>query len=155
MRTLIFATAFVLSTGAQAQSIFDPPPGVNPMIDFQNRMRAEEKERQVQQELESLRNHVRQLRSQQEVSPLPPPPRAPAAGPRRTAGACWPTSAEQKALTRLYAYFLASDASRKAAEAKGQTYYGSNYWDAWHDGTDPARKAYDRLQSCGYEFPTL
>jgi hypothetical protein len=156
MRTLILATALVLSTGAQAQSIFDPPPGVNPMIDFQNQMRAEEKERQVQRESDSLRDDVQRLRAQQgKALPVPPSSRAPAARPRHTAGACWPTPAEQKALTGLYAYFLASDASRKAAEAKGQTFYGSNYGDGWHDGTDPARKAYDRLKSCGYEFPTL
>lgn len=141
---------------------FTPPPGQNPMIDFQRQQQERRCFEQRQKEKADLQHQIDMLTLQQrrgEAAPLPTPlPRASAPSlksvPKKKVDvACLPTPKEIKALAKLYEYELKVDVARKQAEAMGESYYGSNYWEEWHTGKDPSRKAVDRLGRCGYDFP--
>lgn len=133
------------------------------MIDFQRKQQERRCFEQRQKEKADLQHQIDMLRLQQQgaaSAPLPTPlPRASApsvkpAREKRVDVACLPTPTEIKALAKLYEYELHVDVARKQAEAKGETYYGSNYWEEWHTGKDPSRRAVNRLGRCGYDFPS-
>jgi hypothetical protein len=133
------------------------------VIDFQRQQQERRCFEQRQKEKADLQHQIDMLRLQQRggtSAPLPTPlPRTSAlslkSAPKKQVDvACLPTPTEIKALSRLYEYMLNVDVARQQAEAKGESYYSSNYWEEWHTGKDPSRKAVNRLGRCGYDFPS-